>query len=84
MFCQRSNFLKKLVFCIDIGTIDSNSWHSGMPVIAGTKYAATKWIRERGVVFCVVENLFCFTKKTDFFVCSFRITNEIVMTKYTI
>ena len=34
---------------IEKGTVDSNSWHSGMPVIAGTKFAATKWIRERGL-----------------------------------
>jgi len=33
--------------CHPNGTVDSNSWHSGMPVIAGTKFAATKWIRER-------------------------------------
>lgn len=27
------------------GTGDSNSMHAGLPVIAGTKYVATKWIR---------------------------------------
>jgi prolyl 4-hydroxylase len=33
--------------CHANGTVDPNSWHAGLPVEKGIKYAATKWIRER-------------------------------------
>jgi prolyl 4-hydroxylase len=34
-------------YCNDLGQVDSMSLHGGVPVIAGEKWIATKWMRQR-------------------------------------
>lgn len=37
-----------LFFSVSVnGTLDKHSLHGGCPVVAGTKWAMTKWIRNR-------------------------------------